>query len=176
SRLAERAVDGFPARHHHSRHRARDGRYSRGGGAYRGDSRRTWFERDDQPMTAPRLTRTYLAAPSHRARMVQNAAASAADAVFLDLEDAVPPAEKAAALDAAVIALTSHDWGTKHVTVRLNSIETPSIRREIERLACITRLDAFLIPKAEAVSEIITIGRWITGPAESAKRPSRWNC
>jgi malyl-CoA/(S)-citramalyl-CoA lyase len=112
-------------------------------------------------MTKQRLTRTYLAVPAHRGRMVQNAAASAADAVFLDLEDAVPPAEKAAALDAAVTALTSHDWGNKHVTVRLNSIETPSIRHEIERLACIARLDAFLIPKAEAVTEITSIGRWI---------------
>ena len=68
-------------------------------------------------MTAPRLTRTYLAVPAHRARMVQGAAASAADAVFMDLEDAVPPAEKAAALDAAAAALTAHDWGRKTVAV-----------------------------------------------------------
>jgi malyl-CoA/(S)-citramalyl-CoA lyase len=80
----------------------------------------------------------------------------------MDLEDAVPPAEKAAALDAAVTALTSHDWGKKTVVVRLNSVESPWIRREIERLACIARLDAFLIPKAEAVTEITSIGRWIT--------------
>jgi malyl-CoA/(S)-citramalyl-CoA lyase len=103
--------------------------------------------------------------------MVQNAAASAADAVFLDLEDAVPPAEKAAALDAAVTSLTSHDWGTKHITVRLNSIETPSIRHEIERLACITRLDAFLIPKAEAVTEITSIGRWIAEARGTRQKP-----
>jgi malyl-CoA/(S)-citramalyl-CoA lyase len=103
--------------------------------------------------------------------MVQNAAASAADAVFLDLEDAVPPAEKAAALDAAVTALTSQDWGTKHITVRLNSIETPSIRHEIERLACITRLDAFLIPKAEAVTEITSIGRWIAEARGTRQKP-----
>src|ERR1700742_2806724 len=122
-------------------------------------------------MTTQRLTRTYLAVPAHRARMVQNAAASAADAVFLDLEDAVPPAEKAAALDAAVTALTSHDWGTKHVTVRLNSIETPSIRREIERLPCVARLDAFLIPKAEAVTEIASIGRWINEARKTRERP-----
>jgi malyl-CoA/(S)-citramalyl-CoA lyase len=122
-------------------------------------------------MTAQHLTRTYLAVPAHRARMVQNAAASAADAVFLDLEDAVPPAEKAAALDAAVTALTSQDWGTKHITVRLNSIETPSIRHEIERLACITRLDAFLIPKAEAVTEITSIGRWITEARGARQKP-----
>jgi malyl-CoA/(S)-citramalyl-CoA lyase len=123
-------------------------------------------------MTTQRLTRTYLAVPAHRARMVQNAAASAADAVFLDLEDAVPPAEKAAALDAAVIALTSQDWGNKHVTVRLNSIETPSIRHEIERLACIARLDAFLIPKAEAVTEITSIGRWIGESRGARAKPA----
>ena len=52
-------------------------------------------------MTAPRLTRSYLAVPAHRTPLVQKAAASAADAVFMDLEDAVPPAEKAAALAAA---------------------------------------------------------------------------
>lgn len=78
-------------------------------------------------MTAPRLTRTYLAAPAHRARLVQNAAASLADAVFMDLEDAVPPGEKAAALDAAAAALTAHDWGRKAVAVRLNAIDSPSI-------------------------------------------------
>ena len=55
-------------------------------------------------MSTPRLARTYLAVPAHREKMVQNAAASAADAVFMDLEDAVPPAEKAAALAAAKAA------------------------------------------------------------------------
>jgi Citrate lyase beta subunit len=64
-------------------------------------------------MTTPRLTRTYLAVPAHRSRLVQNAAASIADAVFLDLEDAVPPAEKAAALEAAANALATLDWATR---------------------------------------------------------------
>src|ERR1700736_2960980 len=104
-------------------------------------------------MTAPRLTRPYLAVPAHRARLVQNAAASAADAVFLDLEDAVPPGEKAAALEAAAVALTAHDWGQKTVAVRLNAVDSPSIQSEIARLGRIKRLDAFMIPKAETVAE-----------------------
>ena len=74
-----------------------------------------------------RLTRTYLAVPAHRARFVQNAAASTADAVFMDLEDAVPPGEKEAALEAAATALASHDWGRKTVAVRLNAIDSPTI-------------------------------------------------
>lgn len=122
-------------------------------------------------MIAPRLTRSYLAVPAHRARLVQNAAASAADAVFLDLEDAVPPAEKAAALEAAATALTTLDWGNKTVTVRLNAIDSPSIRGEIKRLGGISRLDAFMIPKAEAVADVETIGRWITEAAGARAAP-----
>jgi malyl-CoA/(S)-citramalyl-CoA lyase len=123
-------------------------------------------------MTAARLTRTYLAAPAHRTRLVQNAAASAADAVFLDLEDAVPPAEKAAALESAANALTTHDWGKKCVAVRLNAIDSPTIEAEIKHLAGIERLDAFLIPKAENVADIAKIASWISAAAGTrAKLP-----
>ena len=116
-------------------------------------------------MTAPRLTRTYLAVPAHRMKMVQGAAASAADAVFMDLEDAVPPNEKAAALVAAQAALAELDWGQKTVAVRLNAIDSPSIQEEIRRLGGISRLDAFIIPKAETVDDVAQIGRWISDAA-----------
>lgn len=117
-----------------------------------------------------RLTRTYLAVPAHRARFVQNAAASAADAVFMDLEDAVPPGEKAAALEAAATALASHDWGRKTVAVRLNAIDSPSIKSEIARLGGISRLDAFIIPKAETVADIAEIARWIADAKGARQR------
>src|SRR5450631_2750954 len=123
-------------------------------------------------MTRPRLTRTYLAVPAHRARFVQNAAASNADAVFLDLEDAVPPAEKTAALEAAAAALTTHEWGHKTVAVRLNAIDSPSIQQEVTRLGSIRRLDAFIIPKAEAVADIATISRWVTAAAGARGAPA----
>jgi malyl-CoA/(S)-citramalyl-CoA lyase len=122
-------------------------------------------------MTAPRLNRSYLAVPAHRARLVQNAAASAADAVFMDLEDAVPIAEKAAALEAAADALTTLDWGRKTVSVRLNAIDSPSIRHEIERLGGLERLDAFIVPKAEAVSDVAKIGQWISAAAGKRAAP-----
>jgi malyl-CoA/(S)-citramalyl-CoA lyase len=103
---------------------------------------------------------------------VQNAAASAADAVFMDLEDAVPPAEKSAALEAAALALTAYDWGRKTVAIRLNAIDSPTIEQEIARLAGIQRLDAFIIPKAEAVSDITKIGRWIAAASGTRSRPA----
>ena len=122
-------------------------------------------------MTAPRLTRSYLAVPAHRARMVQSAAASAADAVFMDLEDAVPPAEKAAALAAAEAALRDHEWGQKTVAVRLNAIDSPSIEEEIRRLGGVKRLDAFIVPKAETVADMARIGRWIEQAAGARTAP-----
>ena len=122
-------------------------------------------------MTAPRLTRTYLAVPAHRMKMVQGAAASAADAVFMDLEDAVPPNEKASALAAAEAALTEQDWGQKTVAVRLNAVDSPSIRDEIGRLGSIGRLDAFIIPKAETVADVAQISRWIGDAAGARAAP-----
>lgn len=122
-------------------------------------------------MMAPRLTRTYLAVPAHRARLVQNAAASAADAVFLDLEDAVPLAEKAAALDAAAQALTVFDWGRKTVAVRLNATDSSTIEREIQRLAGLPRLDAVILPKAERVGDITTLAGRLTACRGERRTP-----
>jgi malyl-CoA/(S)-citramalyl-CoA lyase len=104
--------------------------------------------------------------------MVQGAAASAADAVYMDLEDAVPPAEKATALEAAAAALTDLDWGSKTVAVRLNAIDSPSIRQEIERLGGIQRIDAFIVPKAENVADIATISRWVTDAKGARDKPA----
>jgi malyl-CoA/(S)-citramalyl-CoA lyase len=122
-------------------------------------------------MTVPRLTRTYLAVPAHRIKMVQGAATSAADAVFMDLEDAVPPNEKASALAAAAGALAELEWGRKTVAVRLNAIDSPSIQEEISRLGGIKRLDAFIIPKAETVADVAQISRWISDAAGARDAP-----
>ncbi|MCX7322175.1 MAG: CoA ester lyase [Hyphomicrobiales bacterium] len=109
-------------------------------------------------MTDTRLTRTYLAVPAHRERMVERAAGSTADAVFLDLEDAVPVSEKKQALLAAIDAIERLDWGGKTVTVRINAIGSPFIEDEVHRLAGLSRLDAVLLPKAERVADVSALG------------------
>jgi malyl-CoA/(S)-citramalyl-CoA lyase len=68
--------------------------------------------------------------------------------------------------------LTARDWGRKTVAVRLNAIDSPSIEDEIKRLGGLPRLDAFIIPKAEAVADITTIGRWITDAAGTRDAPA----
>ncbi|KYG97843.1 CoA ester lyase [Bradyrhizobium sp. DOA1] len=108
-------------------------------------------------MASLRPSRAYLAVPAHRARLVAKAAASQADAVFMDLEDAVPPAEKGVALEEAVRSLSSLDWGDKRVAVRLNAIDSPFITEEIRTLAALPRLDAVIVPKAERAVDIVAI-------------------
>jgi malyl-CoA/(S)-citramalyl-CoA lyase len=102
--------------------------------------------------------------------MVESAARSIADAVFLDLEDAVPEAEKSLALSVACDALTRLDWGSKTVAVRINSMAHPAVRAEVSALAKVARLDSIIVPRAEKTCDVDTIAQWIDAEPE---RPSR---
>lgn len=105
--------------------------------------------------------RSYLAVPGHQQRMIEKAASSSADAVFLDLEDAVPESEKGAALMTSCSALSAVDWNTKHVSVRLNGTDSGRIETEISELCRCRRLDAVILPKAESVESIRHLVRLI---------------
>lgn len=121
-------------------------------------------------MTLP-LARSYLATPAHRLRMVQSAAGSAADALFLDLEDAVPVDEKAEALSTALKALSEIDFGTKHVAVRVNASTSQSQHHEILSLCAAPRLNAIIVPKAETCDDIQRIASLIQQASPPRARP-----
>jgi malyl-CoA/(S)-citramalyl-CoA lyase len=90
--------------------------------------------------------------------MVESAARSAADAVFLDLEDAVPQAQKDAALLGAIAAINELDWGKKTVSVRVNVPASATIEREVARLLTFApRLDTLLIPKVECTGDVDSV-------------------
>jgi len=122
-------------------------------------------------MAHQRPMRAYLAVPAHRARLVAKAAASAADAVFMDLEDAVPPSEKGLALSEAVQSLAALDWGNKRVTVRINAADSPLIAEELRALAALPRLDALIVPKAERPSDIAAIAEQLRAAAPDRAAP-----
>jgi malyl-CoA/(S)-citramalyl-CoA lyase len=122
-------------------------------------------------MAPQRPTRVYLAVPAHRSRLVAKAAASAADAVFMDLEDAVPPSEKSAALEEAARSLSSLDWGNKIVAVRINAVDSPFIAQEIRKLAALPRLDSVIVPKAERASDIAAIADQLRAAAPGRPSP-----
>ena len=72
-----------------------------------------------------RAARSLLAVPATKRKMVEKALASDADAVFLDLEDAVAPDDKAGARGDVVRALQELDWRGRPSS----SGPTPSTRR-----------------------------------------------
>ena len=61
----------------------------------------------------PRLHRSELAVPGSSPQFFEKAARSAADVVFLDLEDAVAPDQKVQARRNIVQALHEIDWATR---------------------------------------------------------------
>ena len=82
------------------------------------------------------------------------AAASGADAIIIDLEDAVLPGEKAAARSAALDWLGSYTGDTA-AGLRINSPRTPDGCTDIAALAGLARKPAFImVPKAETPEDI----------------------
>jgi malyl-CoA/(S)-citramalyl-CoA lyase len=122
-------------------------------------------------LSRDRRFRAYLAVPAHRANMVEKAAASGADAVFMDLEDAVPVGEKQAALAGAADALVRLDWGAKNVSVRLNTVDAPTFADEVATLCGLARLDAVILPKAESVVDIAAAADRIQAARQTRNAP-----
>lgn len=103
-----------------------------------------------------RLRRSELSTPASNERMIEKAAASDADLVFLDLEDAVAPSEKASARDKVIEALTTLDWGRKTRAIRINSLETEYAYQDIIRIVekAGEYLDIIIIPKVKAARDV----------------------
>jgi citrate lyase subunit beta/citryl-CoA lyase len=96
------------------------------------------------------LRRSELAVPAANDHMFARAAASEADLVFLDLEDATAPAHKEAARGKAVKALNELDWGRTVRAIRINGLDTQWCHDDIVEVVTHARenLDTIIIPKA----------------------------
>lgn len=107
-------------------------------------------------MSSLRLRRSELATPASQDRMIESAARGEADLVFLDLEDAVAPAQKDAARAKAVEALRDLDWGTKTRAVRVNDVSTRWAHRDVIDvvLGAGDALDVLIIPKVRAPRDV----------------------
>ena len=123
----------------------------------------------------PRLYRSKLFVPGSRPALFEKAAASAADVVCLDLEDAVAPDDKDDARDNIVAALNDVSWGDKLVTARINGLDTHWCYRDV--LALVEeggeRLDAIMIPKVGNGSDVYAIDMLITQASAAMGRERR---
>lgn len=108
------------------------------------------------------LLRSFLFVPGHQVRRITKALDSAADAVIIDLEDAVPPAEKPAARENAASALG--DRGAPAVFVRVNGAPDPGC---LDDLLEVVRpgLAGIVLPKAESAAQLQAVD-WAIGQIE----------
>lgn len=111
-----------------------------------------------------RLNRSELAVPGSQPQMFQKAAESAADVIFLDLEDAVAPDEKAQARKNIIKALNELDWGTKTMSVRINGLDTHYMYRDVVDVVeqAGERLDLIMIPKVGTAADVYAVDMMVT--------------
>lgn len=123
---------------------------------------------------AARLTRSELAVPGVNPALFEKAAKSAADVVFLDLEDAVAPDDKPQARRHVVAALNEVDWGRKIMAVRINGLDTHYMYRDVVDLVeqC-PRLDMLVIPKVGVSADVYALDMLVTQIEQAQNRTKR---
>jgi citrate lyase subunit beta/citryl-CoA lyase len=96
------------------------------------------------PTIRPRRSVLYM--PGSNARALEKAKSLPADALILDLEDAVAPDAKAEARDQVCAAVRGGGYGHRELIIRVNGLETPWGLDDVEA-AIAAKPDAILIPK-----------------------------
>ena len=107
---------------------------------------------ETQQQTVTTQPRSYLFVPGDRPERIAKAHASGADAVIVDLEDAVAPANKVAAREATAAALDA----TAPVVLRINGADTAWFADDA-RLAAHPGVAAVLLPKAASTEPVAAL-------------------
>jgi citrate lyase subunit beta/citryl-CoA lyase len=108
---------------------------------------------DAAPAPPRRPRRSLLYLPASDDRRLADARSVPADALMLDLEDAVAPAGKPAARDRACAAVRSRGYGSQEVVVRVNGTDTAWHAEDL-RAVCAAGPDAVLVPKVSSAEVV----------------------
>lgn len=109
--------------------------------------------------------RSFLFVPGNRPERFEKAARSGADAIVLDLEDAVPPTGKAAARAAIEGAWTALLGIGVPLVVRVNAAD-PALGADADDLRLLARLDSIagvMVPKAESAASLARVRAALPG-------------
>jgi citrate lyase subunit beta/citryl-CoA lyase len=113
-----------------------------------------------------RLQRSELAVPGSQPGLFRKALEGEADYIFLDLEDAVAPADKEQARRNVIAGLLEYDWQErgKTVCVRINGIDTHYMYRDVIDVVeqAGHRLDTILIPKVGVPADVYLVDALLT--------------
>ncbi|MBT5413611.1 MAG: CoA ester lyase [Rhodospirillaceae bacterium] len=94
----------------------------------------------------PRRSALYM--PGSNARALEKGRSLPADILILDLEDAVAPDAKENAREQIAAAIREGGYGAREIVVRINALDTPWGRADLEAVASLGA-DAILLPKVE---------------------------
>jgi citrate lyase subunit beta/citryl-CoA lyase len=104
-------------------------------------------------ITGLRPRRSVLYMPGSNARALEKARTLNADALILDLEDAVAPETKVAARTQVTTAVQAGGYGHREVVIRVNGLDTPWGADDVVAAAQ-SPADAVLFPKIESATEL----------------------
>lgn len=99
--------------------------------------------------------------PGANAKALEKAKTLPADALLLDLEDAVAPDAKESARDAVAAVVKERGYGRREVIVRVNGLSTPWGRDDI-RAACAAGPDGILAPKVQSGEDVVALDDALT--------------
>ena len=107
------------------------------------------------------MRRSMLFLPGNTPNMLINGAVLGSDAVILDLEDAVSPAEKDAARILVRNTIRYMDFQGCEIIVRINSTDTPFWKKDLDAVLP-ERPAVILLPKTNTAQDILTADGYIT--------------
>jgi citrate lyase subunit beta / citryl-CoA lyase len=122
-------------------------------------------------MISVRPRRSVLYVPASNARALEKARTLPADAIIVDLEDAVAPAAKEDARARAVAAIAA-GFGGREVVLRVNGADTPWGADDL-RAAARAGADAVLLPKVETAAQV-TDAEWLLVDAGAPETLRLW--
>ncbi|MEQ3626022.1 MAG: L-malyl-CoA/beta-methylmalyl-CoA lyase [Celeribacter sp.] len=128
-----------------------------------------------QPAPPARPNRCQLFGPGSRPAIFEKMARSDADVINLDLEDSVSPDDKPKARANIIEAIGDVDWGRKHLSVRINGLDTPYWYRDVVDLLeqASDRLDQIMIPKVGCAEDIYAVDALVTAVERATGRSKR---
>jgi citrate lyase subunit beta/citryl-CoA lyase len=108
-------------------------------------------------MTVP--ARSWLFVPGDAERKIAKGLASEADALILDLEDAVAPARRPAARELVAACLRAHP-GTR-LWVRINALGSPQALADLAAVMPAAPA-GIMLPKADGAADVVRLGHYLS--------------
>lgn len=107
---------------------------------------------------AIRPRRSVLYMPGSNQRALEKAKTLPADALVLDLEDAVAPAQKAAARAQVVAAVAAGGYGGRELVIRINPLDSEWGEADLDAVAA-SCADAVCLPKIESAAQVLRVAQ-----------------